>query len=70
MNDKMMDKFITLCKDTADKYPQLSDDVMAVFDSTMDAIEMSDSGDGGFNEIEEAIFEVENLITELKSARG
>jgi hypothetical protein len=70
MNDKMMDKFITLCKSTADKYPQLSNDVMAVFDSTMDAIEMSDSGDGGFSEIEEAIFEIENLITGLKSARG
>lgn len=70
MNDEAMDEFVALCKSMADKYPQLSEDVMAIFDSTMYAIEMSDSGDGGFNEIEEATFELENLITELKSARG
>lgn len=68
MDDRMIDDFITYCKDIVAKYPDLTDEVHDFFDLCMMEIE-----DGGSqeHEIELAMSDIDDLvITKLKSARG
>ena len=68
MDDKMIDNFMTYCKDIVAKHPDLTDEVHDFFDLCMMEIE---GGGSQPHEIELAMSDIDDLVTtKLKSARG